>query len=849
MSIELDKKLKNNKNDVTKEIPEDSKTNDKKIMNVSDEPKDHTEKSYIKVKQKNPFIFAQKLKEKEELNMKIKLDRKNKEFLYVKNNITSTPDSKHKNGIRLQSEKKKTLIQKINSTNHNHKYLSMPKSKNIEIKNKNKIKDEDKIAPKTKKSTNSSDKKVGDKKEAEKNTKNPKTEEKDEKYILFTFNQNENASLNNKVKRIQSRQKTIKQIKNESLIEFPLKRKCNSLSKIKNKKIIIKMEIKQKNEANSKIDIKKIPTESKIEHPSGQEKQDVKTESNLNKYTKITEKIIEEKIKTTKNYDEIIKDINNLLINQPIIKKIVEMEYFTEDDFQIMNEKNADKFPFIINLKNYLNILNAIYYCVEKNPLLFHKSLKLIKSKFSFAIREEDIIDFGFLARTQSIIYNYILSKGETGFQDKKLKDLAKYYYEENKVSLGHLYEESNKIYLLNEIENENYEEFPDIIYYLNEKGVGKLFKDKLLLFPTQYKLKDTKDNGTEFSGYNELDICFKIKKDVKIEQNNNFNIVKLPKTNVIKKYNPMDKKLIEFEKDTIYFVEVKKNPNDLDNAKIKETINKSKTFLQFYKNNAYTGEKDDNIIKYENIFICDNKRENIVRKFNLYNKSNKEIKMIYSDKNISLNAITSLNSCIYELNVKNNLLEKNMDSFAKNMTKLEETIKNDKIQKDREINELNAKMGSKDFQINDLNTKMENKDNEIKDLNEKMKNKDNQINDFNKTIKNMQNKIANMEMEIQDLQIKNANSISIKENYSRLVDILNSITITQQLVSLYLKSLYNENSNLSSQIMEHISYLFNECAIEFFKLNDECINISGIIIACVQMDRNNNELKKRIYD
>ena len=55
MSIELDKKLQNNKNDVTKEIPEDSKTNDKKIMNVSDEPKAHTEKSYIKVKQKITF--------------------------------------------------------------------------------------------------------------------------------------------------------------------------------------------------------------------------------------------------------------------------------------------------------------------------------------------------------------------------------------------------------------------------------------------------------------------------------------------------------------------------------------------------------------------------------------------------------------------------------------------------------------------------------------------------------------------------------------------------------------------------------------------------------------------------
>ena len=108
-----------------------------------------------------------------------------------------------------------------------------------------------------------------------------------------------------------------------SLIVFPLNKKYNSISKIKNKKILIKMEVKQRNEANSKIIIKKLSVENKNEHPSGQEKQDIKTESNFDNYIKITEKIIEEKIKTTKHYYEIIKDINTLLINQPIINKIV----------------------------------------------------------------------------------------------------------------------------------------------------------------------------------------------------------------------------------------------------------------------------------------------------------------------------------------------------------------------------------------------------------------------------------------------------------------------------------------------------------------------------------------------
>ena len=86
--------------------------------------------------------------------------------------------------------------------------------------------------------------------------------------------------------------------------------------------------------------------------------------------------------------------------------------------------------------------------------------------------------------------------------------------------------------------------------------------------------LKDTKIDGEKFSGYNELDICFKIKKDVQIEENDNFNIAKLPKNNVISKYNPNGKNLIEFKKDTLYFVEFKKNPKLLVSEKKIDDIN-----------------------------------------------------------------------------------------------------------------------------------------------------------------------------------------------------------------------------------------------------------------------------------
>ena len=73
------------------------------------------------------------------------------------------------------------------------------------------------------------------------------------------------------------------------------------------------------------------------------------------------------KIEQKVNYKEILNDINILLNKNVIIEKIVNCEYFTENDFQIMNKKEASKLPFIINLFNYINILNSIYVYANKD--------------------------------------------------------------------------------------------------------------------------------------------------------------------------------------------------------------------------------------------------------------------------------------------------------------------------------------------------------------------------------------------------------------------------------------------------------------------------------------------------
>ena len=62
--------------------------------------------------------MAQKLNGKVYLNMNIQTEEE-KGFLSTKNNIASIIDSKNNNGIRVRSERKKTVPQRINP--HNHK--------------------------------------------------------------------------------------------------------------------------------------------------------------------------------------------------------------------------------------------------------------------------------------------------------------------------------------------------------------------------------------------------------------------------------------------------------------------------------------------------------------------------------------------------------------------------------------------------------------------------------------------------------------------------------------------------------------------------------------------------------
>jgi len=577
---------------------------------------------------------------------------------------------------------------------------------------------------------------------------------------------------------------------------------------------------KEKNDGKydeSRKQSKKINSISNLKNYDGtifKEPIDIKT--NIHDASKINEKVIEKKILERKNIKEIIENIKQLINNQILIKKIVKKEYFVPTDFQIMEGKEASKLPFIINLNNYINILNCIFVYANNDILFFHKLLSLIGAKFTYCERgEKDIIDFGLLTNISYNIFPYIISRGETGFNDPELSKLSGEYCDivkNKKLDLSYLFEESNRGYILTEIDENNYIEYPVILYYLNSQAVKKLYNDGIFNSPKDYVLEDKKLDGNPLSGYNEHDICFRAKNDIKISQNNQFNIVKLPNEDIVDEFNFEIKKYVEFKKDTVYIIEVKRNIDELiKNNTLNKIIERTNTFIESIRNIIYDKLNKENIQNYELLFICNKNRKKAVKTIMDNNINNK---VIFSNTTISLNTISSLNRNIYELHVKTDSLKEAKVYNEKQITNLKEGIK-------------------------ELEKKMNNKDEQIKGLEEKMNNKDKIHEEEINTLK------KEMEILSKNLNSLDEKSNSYDTNYVRFLNILDKMIISAQYVSLNLKEILSKKSEQVKNRIEAIATAYDECALEYFKDSNDPTFLSGLIIGNLEEESNAEECQK----
>jgi len=140
----------------------------------------------------------------------------------------------------------------------------------------------------------------------------------------------------------------------------------------------------------------------------------------------IIEKLKDEKYKQ----EELINDLIELIEKCPIINKFTDMRLFKKEDFDIFIETNDEKFLFILNLHNMMNIVNLLWFYSKKNSEHFLNLLDKLGIYFSYVKRKEDtnskIIDVVLLTKIPLNLYNYISNYSDREFDNTKLKEMAK---------------------------------------------------------------------------------------------------------------------------------------------------------------------------------------------------------------------------------------------------------------------------------------------------------------------------------------------------------------------------------------------------------------------------------------
>ena len=251
----------------------------------------------------------------------------------------------------------------------------------------------------------------------------------------------------------------------------------------------------------------------------------------------IIEKLKDEKYKQ----EELINDLIELIEKCPIINKFTDMRLFKKEDFDIFIETKDEKFLFILNLHNMMNIVNLLWFYSKKNSENFLNLLDKLGIYFSYVKRKEDpnskIIDVVLLTKIPLNLYNYISNYSDREFDNTKLKGMAKSFskYGDKYIEdLGFCYQDLTIMNILNQLEDNQFSLNDEIIYYFNQEAAEKIINNDFIEAPDHYKLSSsikTQESTIEtdekpFQGYNKFDLCLTMLEDVALEKNDNFNYI-----------------------------------------------------------------------------------------------------------------------------------------------------------------------------------------------------------------------------------------------------------------------------------------------------------------------------------
>ena len=452
------------------------------------------------------------------------------------------------------------------------------------------------------------------------------------------------------------RKKESKNSKNSKKIAIDLKINTNSVNSqnLNHNQNPINQRIKRVNHSSNLGPKKKSKNTKEINSNVNQQVNVEEKEKNIINETKheikyepivrddLFEKIKQKLLRKEYNSKELIKDINILVDQSAIISKFDDKYIVKPDFFEIFDSTDEDKFLFIINLLNYINIINGVWYYSNEKMDEFVNILNKLSINFSWVKRDKGIADIILLTKKSTALYNYISTYGEKGFSGTGFKDEAKKFCEfidKYEHDFGYCFEDLVSLYLCSIVEKENYIEHGNVMYYIKKENAEKLIKLNLVELQENYIVSPKSERV--YHGYNELDLLITFKKEVKIEENYNFNELF---NGDLKRENSK----IIFEKNKTYAFETKTNV-DLIFEKMNHIDQVQQRFFEALKNAKFNNKSLYEIKELKKVLICD--QNPIIAREKIKESNIKDKNFIYSSPQVGISYILRINKNLKDLN------------------------------------------------------------------------------------------------------------------------------------------------------------------------------------------------------
>lgn len=221
----------------------------------------------------------------------------------------------------------------------------------------------------------------------------------------------------------------------------------------------------------------------------------------------------------------LIEELKYLRENCPFVEKFTDEILITKNELQIFEKDEPTDYAQIVNAQNVINIINFLYDIFSENINSFISYLSKLNIYFSYIKCENThkTIDCVLMCSIPPIIYNHISTNGYKGFKKNKMKSEKKsqnIFDEKNSKDLENCYENMISFNLIDKIGINNCENYPTIIYFINENLAQKLISKKIISIPYKdFRINTKKKNR----GYQKINMNIKMKNDIHLLMNYNF--------------------------------------------------------------------------------------------------------------------------------------------------------------------------------------------------------------------------------------------------------------------------------------------------------------------------------------